>query len=83
MTTNDFNASMRSNCLGCFVDKDGDDVVLYVQFNEINQTIEVGTACNVGLLVDFTVPYDDDFSLDENLQSVADAIYENGYTDLN
>lgn len=83
MTTQEFNRSLRSNCFGEYVDQNGDTTVLYIEFNETDNCILVGTACNVGLLVDFTVPYDDDFSMDENLQSIADAIYENGYTDLN
>ena len=83
MTTQEFNRSLRSNCFGEFVNQDGDTAVLYIDFDETDNCILVGTVCNVGLLVDFTVPYDDDFSLDENLQNVADAIYENGYTDLN
>ena len=83
MTTQEFNRSLRSNCFGEFVDQNGDSTVMYIDFDERKNCVLVGTICNVGLLVDFTVPYDDDFSLDENLQSVADAIYENGYTDLN
>lgn len=83
MTTQEFNRSLRSNCFGEFLDQDGDSTVLYLDFDERKNCVLVGTICNVGLLVDFTVPYDDDISLDENLQNIADAIHENGYTDLN
>ena len=83
MTSQEFNRSLRSNCFGEYVDQNGDSTVFYIDFDETDNCILVGTICNVGLLVDFTVPYDDDFSLDENLQNVAEKIYENGYTDLN
>ena len=83
MTSQEFNRSLRSNCFGEFVDQDGDSTVLYLDFDEIKNCVLVGTVCNVGLLVDFTVPYDDDISLDENLQNIADEIYSNGFTDLN
>ena len=83
MTTQEFNSSIRTNCFGEYVDQNGDTTVLYIDFDETDNCMLVGTACNFGLLVEFTVPYDDDFSMDENLQNVADAIYENGYTDLN
>ena len=83
MTKKEFNSSIRTNCFGEYVDQNGDSTVMYIDFDERKNCVLVGTICNVGLLVDFTVPYDDDISLDENLQNVADAIYENGYTDLN
>ena len=83
MTTKEFNDSLRTNCLGEYLDQDGDTAVFYIDFDEKDNSILVGTICNIGLLVDFTVSYDDDISFDENLQNIADAIYENGYTDLN
>lgn len=83
MTTKEFNSSIRTNCFGEFLDKDGDPTVIYLDFDETENCIMVGTICNVGLLVDFTVSYDDDISLDGNLQNIADEIYSNGYTDLN
>lgn len=83
MTTKEFNSSIRTNFFGEFLDKDGDSTVFYIDFDETDNCILVGTICNVGLLVDFTVSYDDYFSLDENLQNIAEEIYENGYTDLN
>ena len=83
MTSQEFNRSLRSNCFGEFVDQDGDTAVLYIDFDEVDNSMLIGTLCNVGLLVDFAVQYDDDFSIDENLQAAADEIYSNGYTDLN
>jgi hypothetical protein len=66
-------------CLGEFIDNEGDNAVLYIQFNEHTNSMEIGTVCNSGMLVDFTVPYDDDFSIDINLQKALDEILENGY----
>ena len=79
MTTKEFNSSIRTNCFGEYVDQNGDSTVMYIDFDERKNCVLVGTICNVGLLVDFTVPYDDDISLDENLQKVAEKIYSNGY----
>ena len=83
MTTKEFNSSIRTNCLGEYLDHNGDTSVFYIDFDERKNCVLVGTICNVGLLVDFAVSYDDDLTLDENLQNIADEIYSNGYTDLN
>ena len=44
--------------------------VVYIQPNK--DKINVGTACNIGLLVDFQFEYDADFSFDENLQALVE-----------
>ena len=82
MKTAEFNNNLRSNIFGEFKDSENNETVLYIEFDEEKQCINVGTASNCGLIVYFSVNYDNDFSLDENLQSVLDEIYNNGYSDI-
>ena len=78
----EFNNSLRTNVFGEFKDCDNNETVLYIEFDDERQCINVGTASNCGLITKFSVNYDEDFSLDENLQSVLDEIYNNGYSEL-
>ena len=82
MKTAEFNNNLRSNIFGEFKDSENNETVLYIEFDEEKQCINVGTASNCGLITKFSVNYDNDFSLDENLQSVLDEIYNNGYSDI-
>ena len=79
MKKSEFENNLKTPCFGEFVDNKGNNTVLYVQFNGETNSMEIGTVCNIGMLVDFTVPYDDNFSIDENLQNAFDKILENGY----
>ena len=82
MKTEEFNNSLRTNTLGEFKDSDNNETVLYIEFNEEKQCINVGTLSNCGLITDFSVDYDDDFSLDQNLENVLEEVYNNGYSVL-
>lgn len=82
MTKEKFFSELSSNCLGEFLDSEKNETVLYLDFNEDEKCIEVGTMCNVGLIVDFTVDYDSDFTIDENLQNVMDELYNNGFSNI-
>ena len=82
MKAEEFNNSLRTNILGEFKDSDNNETVLYIELDEERQCINIGTCSNCGLITDFSVNYDDDFSLDENLQNVLDEIYNNGYSNL-
>lgn len=50
--------------------------VLYFQYNQENNKIEVGTTTNVGLKVDQTFDYDVDRTLDANLENVYEQLSE-------
>lgn len=50
--------------------------VLYFQYNQESNKIEVGTTTNVGLKVDQTFDYDVDRTLDANLENVYDQLSE-------
>ena len=82
MKTADFYSEIRSNCLGEFIDSENNETVLYIEFDEEKQCINVGTCSNCGLITGFSVNYDDDFSLDENLENVLEEVYNNGYSNL-
>lgn len=82
MKANDFNSKLCSNCLGEFLDNENNETVLYIEFDEAKQCINVGTICNIGLLIEFSVDYDNDFSIDENLQNVMDEVYNNCFSNI-
>lgn len=50
--------------------------VLYFQYNQESNKIEVGTTTNVGLKVDLTFDYDVDRTLDANLENVYEQLSE-------
>ena len=79
MKKSEFENNLKTPCFGDFIDNKGNNTVLYVQFNDDTNSMEIGTVCNIGMLVDLTIPYNDDFSLDSNLQNALDEILENGY----
>lgn len=82
MKATDFYSTLRSTCLGEFQDSEKNEAVLYIEFDEEKQCINVGTASNCGIITYFSVDYDSDFSIDENLQNVLDAVYDNGFSDI-
>lgn len=82
MKTKEFNNSLRTNIFGEFKDSENNEIALYIEFDEEKQCINVGTPTNAGMRADFSVDYDDDLSLDQNLQNVMEEVYNNGYSDL-
>ena len=82
MKAAEFNNSLRTNILGEFKDSENNETVLYIEFNDEKHCINVGTSSNCGLITRFSINYDDDFSLDQNLQDVLDEVYNNGYSDI-
>ena len=82
MKTAEFNNSLRTNILGEFKDSDNNETVLYIDFDETKQCINVGTLSNCGLIAKFSINYDDDFSLDQNIENVLEEVYNNGYSEL-
>ena len=49
-----------------------DESVLYI--TKDNSKLKAGTGCNTGVIPQYEVDYDDDFSLDENLQVLIETI---------
>ena len=82
MKAAEFNVRLRTNILGEFKDSDNNETVLYIEFDDEKQCINVGTCSNCGLITEFSVNYDDDFSLDQNLENVLEEVYNNGFIDI-
>ena len=61
MKAEEFNNSLRTNIFGEFKDSENNETVLYIEFDDEKQRINVGTASNCGLITKFSINYDDDF----------------------
>lgn len=53
----EFNNSLRTNILGEFKDSENNETVLYIEFDDEKQRINVGTVSNCGLITEFSVNY--------------------------
>lgn len=53
-----------------------DGSVLYLQYNQEKDTLDVGSVTNAGMAVQHSFSYDHDFSLDSNLQGVHEKLSE-------
>lgn len=71
-----FNESLRINCLGEFTNEEGIIEILYVDFDDEKNQIICGGCTNAGLIPEYDMDYDDDFSLDINLQALVEKLYE-------
>lgn len=55
----------------CIIEFDNGDYV-YVRYNEVEDSLEAGSPTNSTFLVECSIPYDWDLSLDDNLQNIYD-----------
>ena len=60
----------------CFDDFDFDFGYLYVFFDPSTDELCAGSCFNAGISKDYSIVYDYDFSIDENLQALYDYILE-------
>ena len=67
-------SKMATNRMPIFEMNNGS--VLYVQYSQEKDTMDVGTATNVGMSVLKQFPYDHDFNLDANLEGVNEKLTE-------
>lgn len=67
-------SKMATNRMPIFEMNNGN--VLYVQYSQEKDTMNVGTATNVGMSVLHQFPYDHDFNLDANLEGVNEKLTE-------
>lgn len=70
--------SMRSHTLDLSEDGYG---VLDVDYDPQTNELYAGYSTNAGTPKNFTIQYDDDFSLDENLQALVEEIFNNPPTE--
>lgn len=73
MVAEEFNkmASLRSPILEM-----DDGSILQIQYNQDDDSLDVGTVTNAGLAVKHSFPYDHEFSLDANIQAVNEKLEE-------
>ena len=64
--------SMRSNILDLSEDGYG---ILYVDYDPETNELFAGDGTNAGIIPQYSIEYDNDFSLDENLQALVEEIY--------
>src|SRR5574344_938940 len=67
-------SKMATNRMPIFEMNNGS--VLYVQYSQEKDTMDVGTATNVGMSVLHQFPYDHDYNLDANLEGVNEKLTE-------
>ncbi len=67
-------SKMATNRMPIFEMNNGS--VLYVQYNQEKDSLDVGTATNVGMSVLHQFPYDHDFNLDANLEGINEKLTE-------
>ena len=73
MTESDLQALAAAMERPLLLDRGGG---VYWDFDFEKEEFRVGTACNAGLLVDFTVKYDEDERLDDQLHGLAEKAEE-------
>lgn len=70
--------SMRSNILDLSEDGYG---VLYVDYDPRTNELFAGYGSNAGISKNFTIQYDSDYTLDQNLEALVDEIYNTPVTE--
>lgn len=79
MTNQEFNNSIRTNCLGEFIDKEENVCVIYVDYRDETNELIAGNVCNTGIIPITSIDYNDDFSIDANIEILWDKLEELGY----
>ena len=79
MTTKEFNNSIISNCLGEFLDNEGNTNVIYIEYRDETRELIAGTVCNTGLILITSIIYDNDYHVDANIEILWDKQEELGY----
>ena len=51
----------------------------YYYVEKKDDKLIAGSACNVGLIPEFEIPYDDSFSYDQNLETMYYEIYDSKF----
>ena len=80
MTNQEFNNSIRTNCLGEFIDKEKNVCVIYIEYIDETGELIAGTVCNVGFIPITSIWYNEHLSIDANIETLWDKLEELGYT---
>lgn len=79
MTNQEFNNSIRTNCLGEFIDKEKNVCVIYVDYRDKTNELIAGEVCNTGLIPISSIEYNKELSIDANIETLGDKLEELGY----
>lgn len=74
MTTKEFNNSIMSNFLGEFLDNEGNANIVYIEYKDDTNELIAGNVCNAGLIPITSIDYDDDLSIDANIEILWDKL---------
>lgn len=74
MTTKEFNNSIISNCLGEFLDNEGNTNVVYIEYRDDTNELIAGNVCNTVIIPITSIDYDDDLSIDANIEILWDKL---------
>lgn len=74
MTTKEFNNSIISNCLGEFLDNEEHTNALYIGYRDDTNELIAGNVCNTGIIPITSIYYDDDLSIDANIEILWDKL---------
>lgn len=74
MTTKEFNNSIIYNCLGEFLDNEGNTNVIYIGYRDDTNELIAGNVCNIGIIPITSIDYDDDLSIDANIEILWDKL---------
>lgn len=79
MTSKEFNNSIRTNCLGEFMDKEENVCVIYIEYRDETNELIAGDCCNTGLIPIASIEYDKELSIDANIEILWDKLEELGF----
>lgn len=74
MTTKEFNNSIIYNCLGEFLDNEGNANVIYIGYRDDTNELIAGNICNTVIIPITSIYYDDDLSIDANIEILWDKL---------
>lgn len=79
MTNKEFNGSIRSNCLGEFLDKEENVCVIYIGYIDKTNELIAGDVCNTGLIPIASIEYNKELSIDANIEILWDKLEDLGF----
>jgi len=67
--------NMRSHCMQ-LTNRHDEDVILYVTYDKDTNEFYAGDCTNCGVMKEYSIQYDPDFTLDQNLEALVEEIME-------
>lgn len=79
MTSKEFNNSIRTNCLGEFIDKEENVCIICVDYRDETNELIADECCNTGLIPITSIIYDNDYHIDANIEILWNKLEGLGY----